>query len=495
MKKFPLYVIATALVLIGMQPTAQAQQQDALVSINTDKIINEHYIGNGAQWDPYQLDYGKAKFDVSDIDWQKLYDRLDFMQPQFMRVMMNTTSYVKDGKLKPEKFGDQLFKILRYCTENDITVMFGDWGGGMVNSESNEVQKKNIRFTAQLVDYLINQKEFSSIKYFNIVNEPNGFWSATDGNYDLWSRAAGYLHGQFVDRGLTDQLSLVGPDVAIWDTEESWWVDSTATDLGNAMGLYDIHTYPSKVTVNSGEFSNIIGAYKEEVPKDKKIVMGEIGFKFVEDADSLLDQENKRRAKAKKYASVEDSQMFVYDYVYGTDMADALFQTVNQGYSGSIVWMLDDAMYSKEAPHKLKVWGFWNILGEEFFGAEEEKVRPWFYAWSLLSKYMPAGSQVFDVQTSGDDTVKAITIEKDGKYMLAVVNVSKENKTVKLQSAGTELASLNDAKKFLYAKGKLIKKGDHAIKPNKRGLSLNLSEGIVAEMPSESLIVYTNFEY
>jgi len=495
MKKGLVYLCLLLVISTMFIGCSSSESEDAVVSINTNNVINDYYIGNGAQWDPYQLDYGKAKFDVSDIDWQKLYDRLDFMQPQFMRVMTNTTSYVENGQLKPEKFGEQLFKILRYCTENDITVMFGDWGGGMVNSENNEVQKQNIRFTAQLVDYLINQKEFSSIKYFNIVNEPNGFWSATDGNYDLWSRAAGYLHQQFVDHGLTDQLSLVGPDVAIWDTEESWWVDSTATDLGNAIGLYDIHTYPSKVTVNSGEFSDIISAYKEEVPKGKKIVMGEIGFKFVEDADSLLDQENKRRAKAKKYASVEDSQMFVYDYVYGTDMADALFQTVNQGYSGSIVWMLDDAMYSKEAPHKLKVWGFWNILGEEFFGAEEEKVRPWFYAWSLLSKYMPTGSQIFDVKTTGDEAVKAITIEKDGKYMLAVVNVSEDEKTVKLQSTGSELVTLSDAKKFLYAKGKLIKKGDHEIEPNETGLSINLSEGTVAKMPSESLIVYTNFEY
>lgn len=123
--------------------------------------------------------------------------------------------------------------------------------------------------------------------------------------------------------------------------------------------------------------------------------MGEIGFKFVAPEDSLFQQENLRRAEAKPHASMDDSQMFVYDSMYGTDMADALFQTINAGYSGSVVWMLDDAMHSKEAPDKLKIWGFWNIFGEEQFGSEEEEVRPWFYAWSLLTRYMPAGSRAY----------------------------------------------------------------------------------------------------
>ena len=169
-------------------------------------------------------------------------------------------------------------------------------------------------------------------------------------------------------------------------------MDSCAVQLNEQIELYDIHTYPSKVTVNSGEYADIIAAYKEKIPERKKIVMGEIGFKFVEKADSLYQKENIRRARSKVNASLEDSQMFVYDYMYGTDMADALIQTVNTGFSGSIAWMLDDAMHSNEAPDKLKIWGFWNIFGEECFGAEEENVRPWYYAWSLLTRYMPAGT-------------------------------------------------------------------------------------------------------
>lgn len=52
-----------------------------VVSVDAKQIINEGYIGNGAQWDPYQLDYGKGRLDISEADWKKMYDRLDFMLP------------------------------------------------------------------------------------------------------------------------------------------------------------------------------------------------------------------------------------------------------------------------------------------------------------------------------------------------------------------------------------------------------------------------------
>jgi hypothetical protein len=464
-----------------------------VVSIDTEHIVSEDYLGNGAQWDPYQLDYGKGRMDISEADWRKLYDRLDFMRPQLIRIMTNTTSVMKDGTLNPEQGLEHLSHILDYCQSRGVTVIFGDWGGGMVDARGEFIHEKNLAAAAEYVHFLIKQKGYSCIKYYNLVNEPNGYWSSTDGKYGLWVRAIRYFYGKLKEKKLTDQLSLVGPDAAIWTADEAWWVDSCVTDLSQEIGLYDIHTYPSKITVNEGAYTDIIRAYKAQAPADKKFVMGEIGFKFVEPADSAYLKENLRRAKAKLHASVDDSQMFVYDYMYGTDMADALFQTVNAGYSGSVVWMLDDAMHGKEAPDKLKIWGFWNIFGEELFGAEEEDVRPWFYAWSLLTRYMPAGAKVYSVSVFGDSSLKAIAVEKDGRYMVAVVNVGKVEQSVVLKS--TSLPILKDVKQYLYAEGKLLKEGDCRLLPIRRNLTLQLDKGEEFTMPSESLTVYTNFNY
>lgn len=98
------------------------------------------------------------------------------------------------------------------------------------------------------------------------MNEPNGYWSSTDGKYSLWARAIRFFYGELQKNKLAGKLSVVGPDAAIWTADEAWWVDSCATHLKDEIGLYDIHTYPSKITVNSGEYTDIIRAYKQACP-------------------------------------------------------------------------------------------------------------------------------------------------------------------------------------------------------------------------------------
>lgn len=476
--------------ILSFQISCVSRQPDAVISFNKDNIVNESYIGNGVQWDPYQLDYGIGRVEISDDDWMKLYGRLDFMRPQFIRMMINTSSFFTDGEFAPEKNMDVLDHMLAYCQSRGVEVMFGDWGWSLIDQETNAINHENMFHAVELLDYLVRQRGFSCIQYFNLINEPNGDWSATNTNISLWISAMKEFYGHMKEFGLHNRVKMVGPDIAIWDSKEVWWMDSTVNALENIVELYDIHTYPSKITVNTGEYAHIIRAYREKVPIGKKIVMGEIGFKFVEESDSLFHKENIRRAEAAAYASKEDSQMFVYDFMYGTDMVDALFQTVNEGYSGCIVWMLDDAMHSNESPEKLKVWGFWNILGEELFGASEEEVRPWFYAWSLLTKYMPRGSVIYQTNITGDRNIKAIISEKDGKKMIAVVNVSKESVKVRMKS--DNIPQIKDCRSYVYHESKLKKEGDHEIIPNEEDLQLDLSKGININMLPESLVVFTN---
>lgn len=466
---------------------------DATITVDNNTIINPNYIGNGVQWDPYQLDYGEKQLKISSEDWRKLYARLDFMKPQFIRVMINTTSVIESDTLNTTKNYENIAPILEYCQSRNVKVVLGDWGDCMVDSKTNMISEKNLKMAAKYLDFLFKTKGFSCIQYYNMINEPNGYWSATDENYDLWKNAIVYFSSELKVLHLDKAVSLMGPDIAIWKTDKVDWITNTVKDFDPEIGVYDIHTYPSKITVNSGEYTNILKAYKNAVPINKPIVMGEIGFKFLEKEDEALMKENIERAKAKPYASVEDSQMFVYDYVYGSDMADALIQTINAGYSGSIAWMLDDAMHGREQKNKLKVWGFWNILGDEYFGKDEEIVRPWFYAWSLFTKYMPSGSQVYKVTVTGSPDVKAIAVNKGKKYMIAMVNVSSKEKNISLTS--TELPILNDMKQFIYAKEKLLLEGDHLLLPSKKGFEMNFKNNIKEVIPAEGIILLTNFEY
>ncbi len=489
MKKL-LFAVIISLNLWG-NPALAAQPERNVTRVTFGgEVVNPGYIGNGAQWDPYQLDYGSVQLQIGEEEWQKIYRRLDFMRPQLMRVVHNTASLVRDGELFPEGNLNQMEHILEYCQSHGVTVVFGDWGWGLANARIPEFDRRKVELAADYVTWLIEDRGFTCIKYYNMINEPNGFWSTTEGNYDLWRDITLCFYNRLKKNKMLGKIALVGPDLAIWTPAEVPWLEKASRELD--FGLFDIHTYPSKCTVNSGEYGQIVKAYRDATPTDRKIIMGEIGLKFVEAQDSLYQQEMLRRAAARPFASTEDSQMFVFDYMYGTDMADALIQTANVGYSGSVAWMLDDAMHAAgDSGDQLKMWGFWNILGEEYFGADGEAIRPWFFAWSLLCRYMPTGCDVYASTVEGNTMVKALKVKHDGKTMLAVLNPSKKPQAVHV--VGDDC--LAQCKQFVYAEYKLKIKDECELEPTAVIPELNLADGFDLDMPGESLYVLTDFDY
>lgn len=492
MKKLTTFLPLLLLCACGQKNFVSSEHAaTATLTVHADSLVNTDYIGNGVQWDPYILNYGNGPVEISEADWQKLYARLDNMRPAFIRMIQNTEWQVRDGVFDPTYGFDHLKHLLDYCQSRNVTVMFGDWGGKMVDPKAKTINEPLLAHAAEYMKFLLEEQGYSCIKYYNLINEPNGYWSTTEGDYELWARAMRRLSEEFKRVGIAEKLPLVGPDAAIWSPSESWWVSRTRDELGDIIGLYDIHTYPSKTTINSGRYSDIIASYKAEVPAGHKIVMGEIGIKFVDPADSLYNQENIRRANACAHASKSDSQMFVYDYMYGTDMADALFQTINTGFSGSVVWMLDDAMHTNESPDKLKIWGFWNILGEEYFGAEQETVRPWYYAWSLLCRNIPAGANFNLVEVSPADCgVKAVSAVTEQGRTLALVNVGKQMQTVQLSG----VVEIPHARVYRYGQDLFQMQGDHTMLPSAEDVRVDLSGDVRIDLPAESLLVITNIE-
>jgi hypothetical protein len=145
-------------------------------------------------------------------------------------------------------------------------------------------------------------------------------------------------------------------------------------------------------------------------------------------------------------------------------------------------------MHFKE-PGKLKIWGFWNIFGDERYGAEQEKVRPWFYAWSLICRYIPKGSDIYTVNVTGLDGIKAIAGVKDGKRTIAVVNVSEEERAVRISS--DNLSDMDKVRKYIYGEGLFVTEGDCTMYPVATDMDFSPSKGEILKMPGESLILLT----
>ena len=204
------------------------------------RVIDDAYIGNGVQWDPYEVHDVDGRFSAADR--KRLTDRLEYMQPRFIRVMGGIRSYLTDGRFDPSRNMEDLHMILGFCNTHGVTVLLGDWGGSLVDRQAQTVDQALIDSSGEMVRYLVEECGYDCIRYYNIVNEPNGSWASTRGDYALWLRAARAMDASLRRHGMAGRVKLVAPDAAVWTTLETHWVSNSVRDLGDAVGLYDIHT-------------------------------------------------------------------------------------------------------------------------------------------------------------------------------------------------------------------------------------------------------------
>ena len=396
----------------------------------TNEVINPDIFGNGVEWDPYDeaLSWG---CEVSDADWEKLYERMDYMHPQYVRCMINSPYlYYDDGEFCPERNSRNILKLLSFCQSRGVSVIYGEF-----NPPSWDLKGSDswVEMSVAYLDWLVTGHGFTCIKNFVIFNEPDGNWASTDGDFDFWASMYRRFEQEMRRYPGLSAVTLAGPDAVLNYTNPAsgfdsyGWVEQTAASLDSLTGIYDIHCYPGQDYVRSGRFALDVARVKKLIPEGKRFIFGEGGYKYHDAADSLLLKEYRRRVEGHPFTRGSDCNMLVYDYFYALDMPLFAIEALNNGASGIAAWMLDDSMHSNGDSGRtqdVKIWGMWNILGEEVFGdGTQETPRPWYYTWSLLCRCFESGGDVMKVDSDLPDGVRASACRNaDGKYSLAVVN-------------------------------------------------------------------------
>ncbi len=405
----------------------------------TGEVINPCYLGNGVEWDPYDeaADWGCQ---LSEDDWNTLYERLDYMRPQYVRCMINSPFTYFDGKgFDHGRNSGNILKLLSYCQSRGVMVVYGEYNPptwGMKGS------RKWVEASVRHLDWLVGENGFDCIKHFVIFNEPDGNWASTDGDFAFWRKMVAEFQAE-MDKypSLKGKVSIAGPDAVIdyrnpaSRYDYAGWLKATVEGVPE-VGIYDMHAYPGQRYVRSGEFCERLKELKALV--DKPIILGEAGFKYFSDpADSALADEYWRRVKGHPFTKGSDCNMLVYDQFYALDMPLLLCSVMNAGFSGAAAWMLDDAMHSSGDSGKtedVKLWGMWNILGSEVFGdASQEEIRPWYYSWSLMCRNFPAGSKILRIKEEMPEGVAATAAQTPGgSYSVALVNFGSQDREISL---------------------------------------------------------------
>lgn len=423
----------------------------------TSDVINAGYLGNGVEWDPYDeaADWGSG---ISDGDWNTLFSRLDFMRPQYVRCMINSRFIwydPKTGEYDGQRNSENIEKLLGYCQENGIMVIFGEYNPPVWEMKDSP---EWVEMSVKYLNHLVVERGFDCIKYFVTFNEPDGNWASTNGDYGLWKTMMQNFSreiGKYPE--LASKVSFAGPDAVLnyhnrnseYDTEG--WVAQTAADLDDIVGLYDIHAYPGQKYVRDGRFAEDMKKIIAVVPEGKRIIFGEAGYKYHNPEDAALKAIYDSRVEGHPYTKGTDCNMLVYDRFYAIDMPLFLIDVMNSGFSGAAAWMLDDAMHSSGDSGKtedVKIWGMWNILGEEVFGdASQEEVRPWYWTWSMMCRSFPAGCDILKINGELPYGIRATAgLAGDGKQSVALVNFSEGDVEISLSLA----KAFEDATYYVY---------------------------------------------
>lgn len=400
--------------------------------IVTDEVINSDIFGNGVEWDPYD-EAISWESEVSDEDWEKLYKRMDFMRPQYVRCMINSPfTYYDNGSFVPERNERNVIKLLSWCQKNSASVIWGEFNPPKAELKGSQ---EWVEMSVSYLNRLVEHYGFNCIKHFVIFNEPDGSWACTDGDYDFWESMVVRFEEEMRRYPALSVITIAGPDAVLnyrnpaSEFDSYGWVSQTASGCGDVVGLYDIHCYPGQHYVRSGSFGHDVGKVRSLVSQDRRFVFGEGGYKYHDPEDSTLLAEYWRRVDKHKFTKGTDCNMLVSDWFYALDMPIFAMEAMNNGASGIAAWMLDDAMHSSGDSGKaedVKIWGMWNILGSEVFGDPSlETPRPWFYTWSLICRCFPSSSDILKIDSNLPSGVYAsASCVSQTESSLVLVNVN-----------------------------------------------------------------------
>lgn len=491
----------------------------ALVDIYPGSTVVPATWGAGVQWDAHEW------FDLTPEQWQRITERVAFMRPGIIRCMVQAYWYctglrdgepvyvwqnldadrnlIRDDEGYPVdvlghrihhnlKRMEKLYRILDFCQRQGIAVMLGEWGApaktGWTFGPANHLDGPGLglvmddpryaHIAAGLVEYLVKERGYTCIRSYNLGNEVNYNYPQNE-----WLAGMRNLYRELEARGLTSQVELVAPDAGFW---QDLWLYATAEGLPREVGVWDYHWYvqPSALRDGTaGDQMRLLRNFTSVATPGRPLVLGELGLARTDDR--------------------VDSHTDIATVRYGTSMAAAFVQFSRAGLESSLAWDLDDAihingpvppLYRPEADTVLKCWGFWNSLGAQMGQPEAEAPRPWYYAWSVLSRAFGAGSRVVatsDPGLPGLSTLAAATpASADSGLSLALVNDWPEPRQVLLRCR--ELKRPVALARFVFS--------DESRPVDRRGYpvaettlaDVDLVRGLSVSLPAGGLVVLTS---
>ena len=443
---------------------ALAEEPPLLVDIDAKDVVCRGFIGFGVEWDSR----GYPRAGITKEDFDIIRTRVEWMRLPAARIMMQCKwCYTGNGKYDWETTEMKaLYRHLDVCQKLGTTVFLTDWGCEPGWLRCPDVAKVDDPKYAEIIgtymDYLLKKKGYSCIKNFIMVNEPNYEVK----NWGRWKTGVQNVHSQFRKRKLADKVLLTGSD----HEHDDKWHRKAVDQLQDVLGSYDIHRYTRENELRSGDlYKYFLNSWQYALRKDPKakakpLIVGEAGLWM-------------------KGTSTSKNPLHG-DYRYGVIMADYAVQAANAGSWSVLAWMLDDNS------HPDFTWGMWTNKKAGL------TLKPWFYTWSLLSRYFPPGSRILrtkldsrNVRVLASNCVTDRSSVKQS-WTFCVVNRANAPKTLRLRVLNGPRLEMN---RYVYSRTSTkTDKNGFPVALDGRAYDLGAGAGVRCE--AESVTVLTSLK-
>jgi hypothetical protein len=417
------------------------------ITISSQNALTAPWLGLGAQ-------YGNIETSLTDGQWNALFARVNYMQPGVVRSTDNFGMCTSPGCPSYDWNAPSMqawYRMLDGLKDSGTIVMIGAWrvpdGVDFASPQWAQIQ-------ADFLQHMIFTKGYTNILYYHTPNEadcnyPGQDW--TDKTIGQWETATNNLYNALSSSSLLGKVAIAGPDAC-----GDGWNSQAPIDEQSHLGLYEWHHYDGNVSNGNDETYLRSQVQTIDSSSHLPVFLGEIG------------------------AGNADDVNVTSAYQYGLDMADYGIQIARAGLSGASAWCLDDNLFPPKGCG----------VGDVKTGT----VKPWFYSWGLLTRYLRPGSILYAPSVSTADlrvvaAQSSAAVDGTLDWTLAFVNQNSSDEAVAVNIAGLGTGGLS-FKQYNYVGGQLSVDSNGF--PTPAGtLQATLGSDIDVTVPAKSMVLLT----
>ncbi len=387
-----------------------------VISFSADTLVQESFGGLGVEWGAYE-DTDK----LVEGGWERVLEHMDHLGAARIRLMVSYDWFCTnfDDKGDEDKNNDtwtynftnkyalNTIEILEYCQVHSIDVAFGAWniiadatGLNMMDEVTSDIRWAKI--TADTLNFLVNQKGFTCIKWFVNTNEPNYRDEKKKNNtYEIWQQGVINVRNALDAIGL-QSIGIIGGDTTGFEGSREYLLN-IAKNIPDKVGDYGVHLYLTNYSIGTGEMSEKITELYDEV---KKL---DPGLGVTRQADiweaGLFDGKDQ----------ATDCQTTIRTTNYALRMTNYTIQALACKINGITYWDFDDAMHFMYNANSTtpKEWGMFSSLADATSGKQE--LRPWYHTSALLCHMFKKGNAVLNASSSDESFRSIASISYDRK--------------------------------------------------------------------------------